>query len=250
MAYIGEIDKRLTVKAVYKKSFEYVDYKFSYYGTTHFIHTFEDAEGNVIVWKSTNTVFEINDGKENPNRKGDTEVITKGSTVELTGTVKDHSTYKDTEQTVVTRCKFKMIERAKTADEIRQEKAEAQKASIGENDLVWEMPYRQYKEHYSDCETIIGSYDSHEDSRGNCTSAPTIKVIIREGRLKNSGVRGEHFYGFRFAPSADSEGGVTYRAVCEENARKRFLKDHPDREDWVLARIYNYRKMKNSFWMD
>lgn len=244
MAHIGEIGKRITIRATFKKSFEYVDYKFSYYGTTHFIHTFEDSDGNIIVWKSTNSVDYINDGSENPNRKGDVEFIPTGSIVDLTGTVKEHGIYKDTEQTVVTRCKFKLVERAKTEAEIRQEKMEAQKASIGENDFVWEMPYRQYKEHYSDCETVIGSFDRHEDSRGNPHGDPTIKVIIREGRLKNSGVRGQHFYGFSYAPSSDCESGITYRAVCEENARKRFLKDHPDRENWVLVRIYDYRKMK------
>ena len=235
MGYIGEIGKRLTVKAVYKKSFEYVDYKFSFYGTTHFIHTFEDSEGNIIVWKSTNTVFEINDGKENPNRKGDTEVITKGSTVELTGTVKDHTTYKDTEQTVVTRCKFKMIERAKTADEIRQEKIEAQKATLTDKDFVWEMPYRQYKQHYSDCETIIGSFDEHLDSRGIPHGDPTIKVIIREGRLKNSGVRGQHFSYFTFENGEGQK--VSYRAVCEENARKQMKKEYPESDNWECTKI-------------
>lgn len=244
MSYIGTIGKRLTTKVTYKYRFEYTDYKFSYYGTTHFTHIFEDDEGNVIVWKSTNMVEYINDGSENPNRKGDLEFVPKGSIVEQTGTVKEHSTYKDQEQTVVTRCKFKLIERAKTEAEIRQEKIEAQNASISENDFVWEMPYKQYKEHYSDCETIIGSFDNHEDSRGNCHGVPTIKVIIREGRLKKSGVRGEHFYGFSFAPSADCKNGITYRAVCEENAWKRFLKDHPDRKDWVCTRVYDYRKMR------
>ena len=240
MGYIGQIGKRITVTATYKARFEYTDYKFSYYGTTHFTHIFEDDEGNTIVWKSTNMVEYINDGSENPNRKGDLEFVTKGSTVELTGTVKDHSTYKDTEQTVVTRCKFKLIERAKTEDEIRQEKAETQKASIGENDLVWEMPYRQYKEHYSDCETIIGSYDSHEDSRGNCTSAPTIKVIIREGRLKKSGVRGQHYAGYQFT-SEDGKIVTTYRAISEETARKRLMKDHPNSGNWELTKIFNYQ---------
>ena len=229
MAYIGEVGKRLTIAATYQKSFEYMDYKFSYYGTTHFIHTFEDAEGNIIVWKSTNMVETVIDGN--------CEFIPKGSVVELTATVKDHSTYKDTEQTVVTRCKFKLIERAKTAFEIQQEKAEAQQASIGENDFVWEMPYRQYKEHYADCETVIGSYNDHTDSRGNRHGDPTIKVIIREGRLKPSGVRGKRFAGYEFT---DSEGKtVCYNAVSEENALKRVMKDFPGR-DWECTCIYKH----------
>lgn len=235
MGFIGEVGKRITIAATYKKRSEYMDYKFSYCGTTHFIHIFEDAEGNTIVWKSTNMVEYID--------HDEFKFIPEGSKVELTGSVKEHSVYKDAEQTVVTRCKFKMIERAKTEYEIQQEKAATQMASIGENDLVWEMPYRQYKGHYSDCETVIGSFDRHEDSRGNAHGDPTIKVIIREGRLKASGVRGQHFYGFSFAPSEDCTSGVTYRAVCEENARKQLLKDFPDRKDWVCIRVFDYRRM-------
>lgn len=241
MAYIGEIGKRLKIAVTFKKSFDYTDYKFSYYGTTHYIHTFEDFEGNIIVWKSTNPVEYINDGTENPNRKGDCEFIPVGSVVELTGTVKEHGVYKDTEQTAVTRCKFKLIERAKTAAEIQQDKIEAQQASIGKNDIIWEMPYRQYKEHYSDCETIIGSFDRHEDSRGNAHGDPTIKVIIREGRLKNSGVRGKHYKGFEF--TTDDGKKVCYRAISEETARKRMKKEFPGRntEVWECTEIYNYQ---------
>ena len=234
MAYIGEIGKRLTVTAVYKKRVEYTDYKFSYYGTTHFIHLFEDVEGNTIIWKSTNLVEYINDGSEDPKRKDDLEFVTKGSTVELTGTVKEHGQYKDMEQTVVSRCKFKLVERAKTEDEIRQEKIEAQKATLTDKDFIWEMPYRQYKEHYSDCETIIGSFNRHEDSRGIPQSDPTIKVIIREGRLKNSGVRGQRFSYYTFQKDNHVR---TYRAVCEENARKQMKKEFHDADYWECVKI-------------
>lgn len=233
MAHIGEIGKRIKIAVTFKKSFEYVDYKFSYYGTTHYIHSFEDAEGNVIVWKTTNLVEYIEDGE--------CKFVTEGSVVELTGTVKDHSIYKDTEQTIVNRCKFKLIERAKTEWELEQEKVEAQMATIGEGDYIWEMPYRQYKEHYSDCETIIGSYDRHEDSRGVPLDNPTIKVIIRAGRLKKSGVRGEHYKGFEF--TTDEGKKITYRAISEETARKRMKKEYPNSDNWECTRIYNYQKV-------
>ena len=230
MAYIGEIGKRIKITATFKKSFEYVDHKFSYYGTTHYIHSFEDAEGNVIVWKTTAMIDYF---------EGDKCItVTEGSTVELTGTVKDHSVYKDTEQTILTRCKVKLIERAKTTDEIEQEKAEAQKASLCEGDYIWEMPYRQYKEHYSDCETIIGSFDRHEDRRGIPQGEPTIKVIIRAGRLKKSGVRGEHYKGFEFTTEEGKK--VTYRAISEETARKRMKKEYPNSDRWECTRIYRY----------
>lgn len=236
MAYIGEPGKRIKALVTYKKCFEYTDHSFSYYGTTHYIHTFEDADGNIIVWKTTNMVETVNEGKENPNRKGDCVFITEGSVVELTGTVKEHSVYKDAEQTIVSRCKFKLVERAKTHYEIMQEKLEEQMNSIGENDFIWNMPYRQYKEHYSDCETIIGSYDAHEDSRGIRHGDPTIKVIIREGRLKASGVRGKHFYGFEF--ETDDGNLVCYRAVCEENARKRMKKEFRNSDNWRCTNIF------------
>lgn len=241
MAHIGTIGKRMTVTVTYKKRFEYTDYKFSYYGTTHLTHIFEDAEGNTIVWKSTNMVEYINDGSENPKRKGDLEFAPQGSIVELTGTVKEHSQYKDCDQTVVTRCKFKLVTLPKSEDEIQQEKAEAQRATLGEHDDVWEMPYRQYKAHYSDCETIIGSYDPHVDSHGNPVGHATIKVIIREGRLKASGVRGKHYSGYQFTDPFGFH--FTYRAVSEENARKQMKKEFPDRdcESWELTKIFNYQ---------
>ena len=222
MSYIGEIKKRITVTAIFKKSFDYVSYKFCYSGTTHFTHIFEDLEGNVIVWKSTNPVDYVQDGCYKP--------IPLGSKVELTGTVKDHTTYKDVEQTVVTRCNIKLIELGKTKQEIQKEKAKTQMTTLNENDFIWEMPYRQYKEHYSDCETICGSYD---------IEFGTIKVIIREGRLKNSGTRGRHFSYYHFAPSIEhQEKGISYRAVSEENARKQFEKQYPDCKDWVCVDIY------------
>lgn len=239
MAHVGEIGKRVKIAVTYKARFEYTDYKFSYYGTSHLTHIFEDADGNVLVWKSTNMVEYINDGSENPKRKGDVEFVTRGSKVELTGTVKEHGEYKGTEQTVVTRCKFKLIEQAKTPDEIQREKAEAQQASISENDFIWEMPYRQYKAHYSDCETVIGSYNEHTNSRGVPHGEPTIKVIIREGRLKKSGVRGEHYKGFEF--TADDGTKVVKRAISEETALKRIRKEYPCCTNWECTKIYNYR---------
>lgn len=228
MAYIGEVGKKINIRVTYKKSFDYVDRKYSYYGTTKYIHNFVDDDGNQIVWKSGNPVEYI----ENDEYK----FIPVGSIVELSGTVKEHGIYKEEQQTVVQRCKFNLVQRGKTKKEIQKDRANEQMESLGENDFVWEMPYKQYKEHYSDCETICGSFDRHENSRGISTRKATIKVIIREGRLKNSGVRGKHFYGFIF--ETDKGTHVGYRAVCEQNARKQMKKDFPNSENFELYRIY------------
>lgn len=61
---------------------------------TMFIHTFKDDNGNVIVWKTSSTSLpELNEGDK----------------VSVKGTVKEHSTYKDEKQTVLTRCKVKEV---------------------------------------------------------------------------------------------------------------------------------------------
>ena len=51
-------------------------------------------------------------------------------------------------------------------------------------DSVIRMSYRQYKTSYADCETVYDSYD---------TITKTVDVIIPEGRMKPSGVRGKRF---------------------------------------------------------
>lgn len=228
MAYIGEIGKRTTIKCTYKRCYEYSDYKFSYYGTTHHIHTFEDENGNIIVWKSTGIVETV--------INEECVFINKGSVVELTGTVKEHSEYRDTPQTIVTRCRFKLIQQAKTTEELNEERAAEQRASISDGDFIWTMKYRQYKEHYSDCETIAGSYNDYTDSRGISHGPATIDVIIRNGRLKASGVRGKHFCGFQF--SSPDGGRICYRAVSEENARKQLAKDFKNADEFECTKVF------------
>ena len=49
------------------------------------------------------------------------------------------------------------------------------------------MHYSQYKNHYSDCQTVPGSYDKVTKS---------VEVILPEGRVKPSGVRGKRFHGY------------------------------------------------------
>ena len=231
MAHVGEIGKRMTAAVTFVKSFDYVDYKFNPRGDVHYTHIFHDADGAALVWKTTKPV-------EYVNAENAYEFITVGSKVEMTFSVKEHGQYKGADQTAVTRCKFKLISRAKTPDEINREKAADQLATLGENDIVWEMPYAQYKKHYADCETVAGSFDNREDSHGVPQGRPTIKVIIRDGRLKNSGVRGEHYSGYRFE-SADGERSITYRAVSEENAYKRITKEYPETE-WECVEIFDY----------
>lgn len=213
--YIGTVGQKISKEVKLVNIYEYKDYKFSYYGTTHFIYTMKDAEDNVLVWKTTASMG-IDHGEYFHS-------IKKGDTISIKATVKEHNEYNGTKQTVLTRCRYSLVEKAPvppTKEELEAKKREEQLSSIKDGDFIWNMPYRQYKEHYSDCETVAGSYEC--DRHGN----KTIKVIIREGRLKNSGVRGKRFYMFK----VEAEDGTCFyaKAVSPENAMKQMHKEYPN----------------------
>ena len=94
--HVGEIKQRMTIKATFIRSAHYEVKSFYGYGMeTRYIHIFKDADGNVLIWKTGSPL--------------DRNIIDEGDLVELTGTVKEHSEYKDEKQTVLTRCKVKAM---------------------------------------------------------------------------------------------------------------------------------------------
>lgn len=224
--YVGTIGERISREVVLVGDFSY-ETRFGFVSQTNYIYTMQDADGNVFVWKTTKSLFFDVENEKEPDVY-DCDCIRKGDTMKITGTVKEHSDYKGTNQTVLTRCKFSLISH-KPDEQIK--KREQQVVSLADGDFIWEMPYKQYKEHYADCETVVGSYVQHENS------ASTIKVIIRKGRLKNSGVRGKHFSGYSFV-TPDGKYTCTYRAVSEENARKQLKKDYDNSKNWEVYAIY------------
>ena len=238
------IKTEVTMKNIY--SFEAPAYGFGY--ETRHIYTMVGQDETVYVWKTSSSMYaEIpytgKKGMHNfEDRKGnpvDHLPIRKGDKVVITATVKGQGEYKGQPQTELARVKVLEQTYNATADwkQYRDSKKEEQLNSIKDNDFIWEMPYRQFKEHYSDCETVIDSYNDH-----NGMFPASIKVIIREGRLKNSGVRGQHFsgYEFFFIDTDGKKSKVCYRAVSEENAMKRLYKDFPDAKDVTPGKIYMY----------
>ena len=81
------------------------------------------------------------------------------------------------------------------------------------------MKYSQYKQRYADCDTVPGTYD--KDSK-------TIEVIVPEGRMKASGVRGKRFRTIYInvgnRPDKLFEQG--FKATCYENALKQAKRDY------------------------
>ena len=98
--YIGIVGQKISVEASLIRHASY-DVRFAkgMWGTsTVNVYTFADANGNLIVWK-TSTYIDMRgeDDRYTPIKKGDRVLIT--------GTVKELSEYKGEKQTVLTRCK-------------------------------------------------------------------------------------------------------------------------------------------------
>lgn len=83
-----------------------------------------------------------------------------------------------------------------------------------------EMPYRVYKQHYADCDTLAGSYNKQ---------SKTITVLMPEGRMKPSGTRGKRYSYFRFTGVKDKTGKsveVYVKAITLDNAVKQLKRDY------------------------
>lgn len=243
MAKANRIEAVVTMTNIYR----YTRPAYGYGEEERYIYTMQDEEGTVYVWK-TGTFFveNIPCGESrahfiDKDGKGwDVDAIRKGDVLKIKASVKGQGEYKGQPQTEIQRVKLvERISKGKTWEEILDEKEAAknqkkreQQESIREEDLVMTMPYRQYKEHYSDCETVI---DSYENRNGN----KVIQVIIRDGRLKASGVRGKHFAGFQIEFTMNGKRVyTTFRAVCEENAMKQWKRKYKNGTDAVVVEVY------------
>lgn len=100
--YVGTVGKRIELSVKYIRTAQWeVRFAKGMWGTqTQYLHTFKDADGNVLVWK-TGTPAEFISGDEYKR-------LEEGQELVLIGTIKEHSEYKAQKQTVLTRCKCKV----------------------------------------------------------------------------------------------------------------------------------------------
>lgn len=119
------------------------------YGS-YFVYIMTDPDGDTFVWRT---------GKEIKDANG--EAVGKKAKFTLEGTVKENSTYKNKPQTILTRCKVVDVEyNGVTEEEYREILKNEQARNI--EALGWEterVSYREYKDLYSDCETVIDSFE-------------------------------------------------------------------------------------------
>lgn len=189
--HVGQIKDRLTLKVKLVNETGWSQPSYGGWGYDDItLYVFKDSDGNIYTWKTTGVlcITELDD--EGYAVYTNCKV---GDDITIKGTVKAHTEYKGEAQTQLTRVKLISIDRvAPTKKELDEAKRDGQLASLKGDDFTWEIPYKQYKQHYSDCETLAGSYKVSEE-----TKVAYITIIVREGRLKASGVRGQHFSEYR-----------------------------------------------------
>lgn len=227
--YIGKIGDKITFEATVKSIKEFAS-NYGYNRSVN-IYTMEDVDGNTIVWKSS-SIMSVDEG---PNYT--TYFIKRGDKLSITATVKDHKEYKGTNQTVILRPKYKVLSKAMTREEYLGMKAKELLATLQEGDYTWEIPFKQYKQHYSDCEAVPGSFKEGTQYQPKAL----ITIIVRKGRMKNSGVRGEKFGYYTFRNELGKE--ITYKAVSEENATNRVNKENPG-HTWKCT-VINWKEYNN-----
>lgn len=88
--HVGQIGDKVEIKGTYIRTGSWEQRSFSGYGSdTFYAHTFKDADGNVLTWKTQKGLG-----------------LGEGDPVKIKGTIKKHTEYKDEKQTELTRCKI------------------------------------------------------------------------------------------------------------------------------------------------
>lgn len=101
--YVGNIGDKIDLEVEYVKTAWFEVKSFTGFGTeTMYVHTFKDADGNKLVWKTSNENFRY---KKIEGTAVWDRVVEEGTRVHIKGTIKEHKEYKDEKQTVLTRCK-------------------------------------------------------------------------------------------------------------------------------------------------
>ncbi len=97
--FVGNVGDKVSLPVTYERSASWEQPSYGGYGTeTHYAHIFKDANGNVFTWKTATVLGTV-------DASGCWKPIEDGAAVVLTGRVKEHTTYRDEQQTVLTRCK-------------------------------------------------------------------------------------------------------------------------------------------------
>ena len=133
-----------------------------YYGDSgiRHIYKFLDHEDNIFTWFTSKVIgIDFIDDKGNEGWK----FINEGDIISISAVIKEIGTYKGEDQVILTRCKILAIvkEAMFTEEKITLLKRTIQLAKYDKNSIYYEIktvPYKEYKNNYSNCETVIDSF--------------------------------------------------------------------------------------------
>jgi hypothetical protein len=107
--YVGNVGDKISIKVTYLNSYTYN----TNFGSSY-IHLFVDDNGYIFKWSTgTGLRFTVEDTRSNYSQWYG---LDKGATIQLSGKIKDHNEYRNQKQTVLTRCKYEVLE-SKDRDE-------------------------------------------------------------------------------------------------------------------------------------
>ena len=92
--FVGKVGDKVDITGTYDHT-AWFDFKLGWTTERMYIYTFKDQDGNKLVWKTSS---------------GRMPALEEGDPVQIKGTIKEHSEYKDEKQTILTRCKITKID--------------------------------------------------------------------------------------------------------------------------------------------
>lgn len=134
---------------------------------TRYIYTMRGNDGKVYVWKTTK-VLSVNSNTLDCICREDDSACYEGDVLFITGSIKGEDEYKGEKQILLTRVEVKERFEAVPSTE---ERIADQLSSVRPVDKLLRISYREYKNKYEKCETILNSYDP---------AYKTILIIVRD----------------------------------------------------------------------
>ncbi len=164
--FIGNVNDTINVTVTVKNIFGYST-KYGYVN----VYICEDIDNNIFVWKTSKHLGVYDEDNFWYN-------IKRRDQINLVGKLKEHKVYRDQEQNILTRCKYSLITKGLSQEEIDEMEKQKQIESIvpGLDEMI-EVTYKEYKEKYSDCETIKNSF--HRDF-----GRAYISIIVRNANIR------------------------------------------------------------------
>lgn len=121
--YVGNVGDKVSVKVTYLNSYSYsTNFGYSY------IHLFVDDNGNIFKWTTSQAMlYDLPYDRVNIVTR---HTLDKGAVIQLTGKVKEHSEYHNQKQTVLTRCKYEVLESKEMDERLAELEKEYKQCSV------------------------------------------------------------------------------------------------------------------------